>query len=160
MRHLIASLMVAGAFSASILAVPDPAAGQTAIKACSLLSKELVAKYWPGDKRAFEVLRPEEEPLGATGSSCDYGTIGLQVDPFTPQQVDQIAKEKSTEWSAVPGLGDSAYFRNNRNRFAELLVRTGAHTFTIQMGVPMGKTADAIKPDTIAVAREILPRLQ
>jgi hypothetical protein len=163
MRLTVASALVIGCFTSqgtAFQARAASAAGAPAIKACSLLSKELVAKYWNGDKRVLEMLKSQEEPIGTRGSACEWGTIGLQVDPFTPQAVDDIYKKYGKEWTPVAGVGDRAYFRNNRDRYAELLVVAGGHTFTIQMGVPTGSTAEATKPHTIEVAKAILPKLQ
>lgn len=40
------------------------------------------------------------------------------------------------------------------------MVWTGAHHFTIQLGVPEGSTPDAIKPNTIELARALIPKLR
>jgi len=133
-------------------------AGKPAIRACSLLTKDLVEKYF-ANKAAMPYLKPEEEAIGAKGSSCDYGTIGLQVDPFA--RPDELRKTLVKQgWEAVSGVGDSAYFRNNNDLFAELIVWTGPHHFTIQMGINTGRTAANTKPDTIAVANAIIPKLR
>lgn len=163
MRLSVASVLMIGcltsqgmAFQASGTSAP----GAPAIKACSLLSKDLVTRYWTGDKRILDMLKSHEEPLGTRGSACDWGTIGLQVDPFTAQVIDDVYKKNSKEWTPVAGVGDRAYFRNNSERYAELLVVAGAHTFTIQMSVANGSTAEATKPQTIEVAKAILPKLR
>jgi hypothetical protein len=57
-------------------------------------------------------------------------------------------------------LGDKAYFRDNKGRFAELFVQSGNHVMTIQMDVPDGKTSAAIQPNTIALAKALLPKLK
>ncbi|MEO5894343.1 MAG: hypothetical protein ABIS06_01435 [Vicinamibacterales bacterium] len=163
LREVIASVLAIGCFASQTAAFQAPAAGAAgspAIKACSLLSKELVAKYWGGDKRFLDGLKPQERLLGKRGSSCDYGTIGLQVDAFSTQAVDGIYKKYGKDWTPVSGVGDRAYFHNNRNRYAELMVVAGTHTLTIQMSVNSGSTAEATKPHTIEVAKAILPKLQ
>ena len=60
----------------------------------------------------------------------------------------------------MPGVGDEAYFRDNRGEWGELYVRAGARVLTIQMDVPTGRTAAAIQPNTIALAKALLPKLK
>lgn len=159
MRQLVASALMIGCSILPVTAFQGRAggtAGSTAIKACSLLPKELVAKYWSGNKKVFEVLTPREEPVGATGSSCGYGTIELQVDAFATDRIEDLFKG----FTPVTGVGDRAYFHNNKDRFAEVVVVTGPHNITIQLGVPDGKTGEATKPDVIALAKEILPKVK
>ena len=134
--------------------------GTAAIRACSLLTKELALRVTSANKQIFDLLPPAEEPLGANGSSCEYGDIGLQVDPFTPARLDQLYKQSGRDWTPVAGVGDAAYFHDNGGRFAELYVRVGTHTFTIQMGVPVGGSVAAIKPNTITLANALVPKLK
>ena len=162
MRQVVASLLLVGSFFSHAAAFQARAGaapgGKPPISACSLLSKEIVEKFLQ-NKAALAYMKPEEQALGAKGSTCEWGTIGLQVDPFA--RPDEIRKSLAKEgWEAVTGLGDAAYFRNNRDRYAELIVWTGAHHFTIQMGINTGRTAASTKPDTIAVANSIIPRLR
>jgi hypothetical protein len=158
MRQLVASALMIGCSLSPIAAFQAGAGGSAGggIKACSLLPKELVAKYWHGNKKVFEVLTPREEAVGAKGSSCGYGEIELQVDAFPTDRIADVFKG----WTPVSGVGDRAYFRNNDNRFAEIVVVTGAHNFTVQLGVADGKTGDATKPEVIALANEILPKVK
>jgi len=106
-------------------------------------------------------MKPEEEKVG-NGTACEYADIGLQIDVLTPERIAAIPADPKTmkEWIAVAGVGDRAYFRNNKNRFAELIGSVGVHTFTIQMGVPTQGTAEGIKPNVIELANAIVPRLR
>jgi hypothetical protein len=137
------------------------AAGKRAVGACSLLTKELVTQVTPYEKQVLDVVTqipPSEDPVGPSGSACEYGGIGLQIDPFgSPARIE---KEFGTKWERVADVGDVAYFRNNIGRWGELYVRAGAHVLTIQMAVPNGRTAESIKPNTIALAKAILPKLK
>ena len=154
----------------SVLVVPAPvalsaqsgaAAKPPAIRACSLLTKELALKVTSAaNQQVFDMLPPQEESIGANGSACDYGDIRIQVDAFTPARVEQLRKEQGQAWTTVPNVGDAAYFHNNKDRYAELIVVAGTHTLTIQMGVPMGGTVDAIKPNTITLANALVPKLR
>lgn len=56
------------------------------------------------------------------------------------------------------GAGEAAFFRSNRNRYAELMW-TATHHFTLQVSVPTGSTAEAINPNTIALANAIIAKL-
>jgi len=161
MRHVIASVLVAGCFvsaTAAFQARAGAPGGDARIKACSLLPKELVEKYFE-NKKLFPSMKPSEQPMGPKGSTCDYGSIHLQVDPFADPGVLRREAAKPG-YEKVTGVGDEAYFHNNKDRFAELMVWTGAHHFTIQMDVNTGKTAATTKPDTIAVANAIIPKLK
>ena len=160
MRQVVASALVIGCFASPVVTAQTRGAappGKPPISACSLLPKELVERYFP-NKAAFPYMKANEEAIGAKGSSCNYGTIGLQIDPFA--RPEELRKSPRKEWRAVSGVGDTAYFHNNRDRFAELIVWTGAHHFTIQMSVNTGRTAETTKPDTIAVANAIIPKLR
>jgi hypothetical protein len=164
MRRLVVSFLVIGCFARSASALPPEgasAAGKSAMSACSLLTKELVTKVSPEDKEALDLVMsipPSEDPVGPSGSSCGYGGVNLQIDPFASPA--RIEKDLATQWTRVSGLGDIAYFRDNSGRWAELYVRAGARVLTIQMGVPTGRTAESIKPNSIALAKEILPKLK
>jgi hypothetical protein len=161
MRQVLAWVLVVGCSVSTATAFQARAGGSrggTRPMACALLPRELVEKYVE-NKKLFAYLKPSEEAIGANGSSCDYGSIHLQVDPFA--NPDVIRREATKPgWEKVTGVGDEAYFRNNGDRFAELVVMTGAHHFTIQMDINTGKTAATTRPDTIAVANAIIPRLK
>ena len=60
----------------------------------------------------------------------------------------------------VSEAGESAYFRSNRNLYAELAVWTATHYFTLQVSMPTGSTAEVIKPNTIALANTIIAKLR
>jgi hypothetical protein len=60
----------------------------------------------------------------------------------------------------VTGVGDTAFFRNNANNYAELMVWTGSHHFTIQLAVPTGGTVESIKPKAVGLAQAIVAKLR
>lgn len=130
--------------------------GRTRISACSVMPKELVEKHSENPK-LVRAMPPEEMPIGTLGSSCDYGLLGIQVNPFAAAG---RPASPGKDWQPVSGLGDGAYFRANRGLFAELIVWTGPHHFTIQYSVPTGSTAEAVKPVTLEFARAIIARLR
>jgi len=135
------------------------AAGQ-APGACSLLTRELVLKVTPMDKSLVDLVPPGEETLGTTGSACEYGGINLQVDPFGPARLDALFKERGTDWTSVPGVGEAAYLFDNHGEFAELYVRAGAHVLTIQMTVPRGRIVESIRPNVVALAQALERKLR
>lgn len=137
------------------------ASGRSGAGACSLLTREVLLPVTPYERQARDQvfqIPPEEEAIGKTGSSCSYGGVTLQVDPFAnpPAVETTIAKE----WGGIQGLGDVAYFRDNRGEWAELYVRAARRVITIQMDIPTGRTADAIRPNVIALAKALLPKLR
>ncbi|HET9370301.1 MAG TPA: hypothetical protein VFO19_08635 [Vicinamibacterales bacterium] len=164
MRHLgssIVSLWAAAAVTGlAATAQQGAAAKPPAIRACQLLTKDLALKVTAAaNKKIFDILPPEEESLGATGSACEYGDIRLQIDPFTARRFEELStKEKG--WTPEPNLGDKASFRTNPNGYAELFVAVGTHVMTIQISVPTGGTAAGIKPNAIALAKELMPKLR
>jgi hypothetical protein len=84
-----------------------------------------------------------------------------------PEVIDRTAKaqergagsKRAANWVPVSGVGDRAYFNGDRN-YAELMGYMGRRTFTIQMGVPFQSTAENIKPNVIALANAIVPKLK
>jgi hypothetical protein len=169
MRQVVASVLLYCAVQSPALNADSQAAnGKPAIAACSLLTKELVLQVSPYEqqppaerdmhRQLLTHLPPREEPAGASGSACNYGGIHMQIDPFaSPARV-----EKDLAKLAVPlsGLGDVAYFRDKHGRFAELYVRAGARVLTIQMDTPNDRTPESIKPNVIALAEALLPKLR
>ena len=160
MRVPIASaiIVVSLAVPAAQTGAKAPAA-KTENRACGLLTREIVTKYSASpNPRLLDVIPPQGDQIGANGSGCEYGGIYLQIDPFA--NPDYYRKTPQKDWQAVSGVGDLAYFRNNKNNYAELMVFAGGHHFTIQMSVPMGGNADAIKSNTIGLANALIPKLR
>lgn len=158
MRRFIASVFVIGS---AVTGVASQAPAGKPTSACSLLPTDLVLKVGGINPQAVKILQPEEETLSPTGSACEYGSVRLQVDPFTPARLAELLKTPTAKtWVPVSGVGDAAYFNNNKDRYAELFVRTGTHVFTIQFGIATGSTAEATKPKTIELANAIIPKLR
>jgi hypothetical protein len=160
MRHIVASVLFIGCLARPAAPLLAQGPGKPPTSACSLLTKGLVMQVTPYDKQALEVVMqipPSEDAVGRSGSACEYGGIHLQVDPFTAETFER-ARQKT--WLPVRDVGDAAYFRDNGGQWAELYIRTGVHVFTIQMDVPTGNTAESVKPNVIALARAILPKLR
>jgi hypothetical protein len=68
-------------------------------------------------------------------------------------------KVSGKDFQPVSGAGEGGYFRSNRDRYAELTVWTNKHSLDLQVSVPRGSTAEAIKADVVALARTILAKL-
>jgi hypothetical protein len=164
MRQVVTLLLVCvwiAPHEAASQARPGEASGKPVIRACALLTKELVLKVTPEKDTSMRfVVPPQEDALGTSGSACEYGGIGLQIDPFTPARLEELRKQMGLTWVPVAGVGDAAYFRENGRDYAELYVRVGTHTMTIQMGVPAGRTPAAIKTNTIELANALVPKLR
>jgi hypothetical protein len=160
MRHVVTLFVALGCFTSQAAArqtrAGGDATGQPAIPACSILTKDLVAPFTQ-NKKVLDLIPPEEESLGASGAACEYGLVRLQLYPSARAQQKRTAPK---EFQPVSGVGEAAYFRNNRNNYAELLVWTATHYFTLQVSVPMGSTAEAIKPNTIALANSVIAKLR
>ncbi len=98
------------------------------IEVCELLSKEEVKKYLPWIP-ALDQMPIQEEAVG-TGSSCNYPTVDVQVLQFSQGFIDAVRKSGALE--PIAGVGDEAYLRNNKNRYAELMVEIGPRLLTLQ----------------------------
>jgi hypothetical protein len=147
-RTSIAALAVAAIGTTPLLAF------QTfPIKACSVLTRDLVEPF-SANKRALDLFPPEEEAT-PTSSACEWGVVRLQLYSARPGTKPTAPKD----YAPLAGVGDTAFFRNNSNTYAELLVWSGSHHLTLQVGVPAGGTVDAIKPKTVALAQAILKKL-
>jgi hypothetical protein len=164
MRLFISSLLVIGCFAVSISASQARGTAATGkkpgIHACSLLTKELVTKVTPYEGKALELQflgGPDEDSDGAGGSDCSYGGIDIQIDPTT-YNVASLKKQKGAE--PVAGVGDEAVFQDIQGHWAQLAVRSGSHLLGIRMDIPNGKSAAAIKPNTITLAKTLLPMLK
>jgi hypothetical protein len=125
------------------------------VAACSLLPKAEVRKHLPWHD-IVDGMAPEEEPVGAAGSSCNYPSVFIQVFP-----VGRLVRgQPSTApgWQPIAGIGDEAWFRPNRTYYAELYVKTATHTLTIQANAD--GNVEAVKPGTVSLARALLARLR
>jgi hypothetical protein len=155
MRGALAISVAVGCFAVTMTVRPS-AAGQSA---CSLLTNDVVTQVSPASPASLKLMlmvKPMEDKVGA-GTACSYGGITMQVDVVTPAGMEKV---RDKTWVAVPGLGDTAYFHDNRGRFAELYVQAGKRTLTIQMSPAEGKTVADTKANTIALAKLVLPKLK
>ena len=160
MRVIVTSFSIVVCLAASPSAAQsgNPSSGRSAIRACELLTPDLVAKYDTQNPKIRELVPKHEEPIGSHGSSCDDGGILIQINPFL--RSDTYRKSPPKDWQPISGVGDTAYFHNNGDRWAELMVWTGRHHFTIQLSVPNGSTAEAQKPGTIGLATALIAKLK
>jgi hypothetical protein len=162
MRKTVGLLLMMSCFTEvkAFQATGGAPTAKPAVRACTLLTKEVVTQVTPYDKKALDLVMlvpPMEDSLGASGSACSYGGITMQVDPFAPAVFERA---KKPTWAVVQGLGDTAYFADNGGRWAELYVAAEGRVLTIQMDIPMGKTAASIQPNVIALTKAILPKLK
>ena len=150
MRSIVGSLLIA-----SFFAVPAGAFQAQAPKACSILTRDLALPLTENPKM-LDVLPPEEEPFGNGGTACEYGGVRLQLYPPRTSP----AKTQPKDFQPLPGVGDLAYFNNSRNRYAGLMVWSGTSYFTLQVSVPTGSTAEAIKPKAVVLANQVIAKLK
>ena len=153
-------LLLLGCLYANVGASQARGVGTTPrrVSACALLPTDLMIKVGGINQAMVKYLKPEEEPLGTTGSACEYASVRLQVSPLGSSQPKRESPGK--EWQAVSGVGDAAYFRRNGSQYAELVVWSASNYFTIQFGVPTGGTPESIRPNTIALAGAVVASLR
>lgn len=151
-------MLLVGCLSSAVVALQPPAGaspGQSALRPCAILTRDLVEPF-VANKTLLDVMPPEEEPMRGGGGACEYGVVRLQVSPGPGAARTAPGKE----WQAVSGAGEAAYFRSNRNQYAELMFWTRTHYLTLQVSVPSGSTADAIKPKVLTLANQVIAKLK
>ena len=132
-----------------------PGANSPRIKACSLLPKEEVKKHLPWIP-VLDNMKIEEEPIGTSGSSCNYPSVFIQVLLFSQRTIDLARKKEGIE--TISGVGEEAYFHNNANRYAELYVKVGKYLLTLQANVD-GKI-ESVKPGVLNLAKALVAKLR
>jgi hypothetical protein len=148
--------LVACSYPQSLLAQQggtQPSAAKVA--ACSLLPKAEVKKHLPWND-IVDSMEPEEEAIGNYGSSCNYPSVFIQILPAArnksqPPQAEGLAP--------IGGVGEAAWFRNNRDRYAELWVHAANHTVTLQANVGTGETIESVKPKVVNLAKALIAKL-
>ena len=156
-RRLIALLLIAGILPGSASAFQARgAAGSPAVKACPVLTRDLVEPF-AANKKALDILPPEEEAMSNGAAACEWGVVRLQL---WPPNSGMARTAPGKEYQSLPGVGELAYFRSNRDRYAELMVWSATRFFTLQVAVPSGGTAESIKPQVVTLAKQVLAKLQ
>lgn len=153
-RVLRLSVVLVASFACSVPTL-DAQTPPKRIAVCSLLPKAEVRKHLPWND-VVDSMAPEEEPVGAAGSSCNYPSVMIQVFPVGRLVRGQPTTEPG--WQALAGVGDEAWFRPNRSNYAELYVKTATYTVTIQANA--NGNVDAVKPGAVSLAQAILMRLR
>lgn len=148
---------LAGLLGALVLSgVASPRAQPAArVAVCPLVSKAEVKTHLPW-QAMFDAMPLEELPIGATGSSCGFPNLHVQVMPYTPRFFEELRKTGPLE--AVPALGDAAFFRDNKGEYAEVFVQVGTRLLTLQADV--NTTVAAIRPNVLALAKLYVTRLR
>lgn len=158
MRRLLGSLLIVSAAAASPAAFQGASGGSPAtasIRPCAVLTRDLVLPLTQNPKM-LDLMPPSEEAMSASAAACEYGSVRLQL--YAPRTTVDTTQVKDLQ--PLSGVGDRAYFRSNRNRYAELMVWSGARYFTLQVSVPTGSTAEAIKPKVVILANQIIAKLK
>jgi hypothetical protein len=119
-----------------------------------VLTRDLVAPFTE-NKAVLDLIPPEEETLGTSGTACEHGAVRLQLYPGR----GGTGTVSGNDFQPISDAGWSGFFRNNRNSYAELMVWTAKHYLTLQVSVPTGRTAEAIKPDVVTLANAIIAKL-
>jgi hypothetical protein len=156
-QFAFALLAVAGALHTPVHSQARDGAARP--KPCAWLTAEIVKKVSVANHKSGALPAPAELPL-PSGVACEWGDVVLQIDPFPPTQLDKLRLTDTKNWESVSGVGDAAYFHNVQNAVGELFVRVGARTFGLLITIPVGTTAAAFKPNFIAVANQIVPKLR
>ena len=162
MSRALCLLLVTIAFDVRTPVLAQGTGTAPSVRACALLTKELVAKVSPhkGNTQQMTVMKPSEDSLGPNGSACSYAGITLQVNPFTAERLQALARKEAATWVPVPDVGTRAYLFDNQGEYAELYATTGTQVFTIQMDVPAGGTVAGMTPNVLELAKAIAAKLK
>ncbi len=89
---------------------------------------------------------PAKEMQEGRGSSCSYAGVYIQLDVIPFATIENMSRDQKQRIEAVRGVGDAAYVRNNRDDYAELYVRVGQRTLTIQLDIGPQETFASVRP--------------
>lgn len=153
-RYVSTALTLIGFVAASAPSL-HAQAGKATIRACSLLTKEEVKRILPW-KPMLDQFPVEEEPIGTTGSSCNYPSVMIQILPSSLSMLDVAKKKGGLE--RLNAIGDEAYFHTNPNGYAEVYAKTGKYLVTVQANAN-GKV-DEVKPGAINLAKALVAKLR
>lgn len=144
--------LVIGSTSPELLS--GQATPSTPVRACSLLPKEEVKRHVPWGAM-FDFMEPEEDAIGDSGSSCSYPSVEIQV-LSSSSRIIEIARQRGG-LEGPSGIGDEAYFHNNSDEYAEVLVRAGRYILTVQANVD--DRIEATRPGALNLARALVASL-
>jgi hypothetical protein len=152
---LALTIVAAGWLAMAAKAAAQPAATAAAprIRACAILTRDEVRKHVPWNAVA-DTIPPDETPVGATGTSCQYPSVLIRLLPRGKETGQPI---QGATMEPISGVGDEAFFRSNRNRYAELYVRAGRHTLMLQASA--NGNIDLAKTQVISLARALIAKL-
>lgn len=128
--------------------------------ACSVLPRAEVRKHVPWDDRMESIFPKEEEDRMANGSGCEYPSVRVQVLSTSPDHwkrwVDTV---KNPTVERVAGVGEEAYIRDNKGRFAEFYAKRGRYLVSLQKSLKDGETTQTSKSQLTALANAVLAKL-
>ena len=157
MRHVVMLFVAISCITSEIAASQTrsggPAAGQPTVRACAVLTRDLVAPFTE-NKKILDLIPPQEEASGRrarhartapSGCSCFRGVAGNgQCPPRTSSRFPELVRAGTSaqpgSLCGADGLDGQAFPRSP----GECAVRT---------------TAEAIKPDVVALANAIIAKL-
>ena len=96
-------------------------------------------------------------PLNASAqkASANYPNAHIRIFGFHPNNVEEMKKGRPVE--TLSGLGDEAWYRNNRNRYAEVFVRKGTYAVTVQGSSNV--SIEVAKAGAISLAKALVAKL-
>ena len=177
MRRVLTSFLVGGCVLSVAIAFEARGAGAAAAKVCPLLTRDLVTKVETEEgRKVLERSEPIEDFIGEMQrenglqvqpgmTSCNYGRVTLVLEPWArPDEIRKAMASRTKPWQDVQpisGVGDAAFFKANSS-FANLFVWSGDRRFHVEISVGLSASdkAEALKPNTIALAKAIIPQLR
>lgn len=154
--------------SAQPIATTPPSVAQATLDACSLMSSDEVAKLT--GRRLFG--DPDMTKLRG-GSACTYGGGDAQIIVFSGERAGENFQALLRSFNIdqetrhpISGIGDSAYvmYPKPKNRYQDTVVLVAVtlrrHVAGVTVAADEGKSAETAQPVAIALAREVIGKLQ
>ena len=149
MRHVV-TLFVAIRYIASETAAAfqtrsgGPAAGQPTVRACAVQTRDLVAPLTE-NKKILDLIPPQRGGTRDVGHCMPARRRPAAVVPGTWWETDKVSAK---DFQPISGAGEGGFLRNNRDRYAELMVWTGKHSLNLQVSVPSRRTPPRLSSPT------------
>lgn len=160
MRFTIGLSAIALAVSLNGLPQQATAANDPALHACSVLTRAEVRKLVPWSDLIESALPEAQEDQFPNGSGCEYPSVRVQIMSTSPDQWKRwVETSKNPTVERIAGVGEEAYIRDNKGRFAELYAKSGSHLVSLQKGLQTGETTQTSKPALIALAKAVMAKL-
>jgi len=139
---------------------------QKSVSACTLFTAAEIRSITATKPSPIDSMKTEESPIPGGGSECDVAGFGIQLDavPVARFEANRQAYSSRAKYERVPDVADEAYFYDQGAgtsvRTLGIYGRTATHVFVISNIVMMNETAEALRPQLIALGKAAAAKLR